>query len=205
MDAGLLTGKPCKPPCWQNLTPGVSTTDDVERFLMNLDPKKWPSREEEVYKSSCRWMRISDKLGIKVNTLFDLYLDNGKLTFIGSRPPVVIRLKEIVDRFGTPEYFQSVLAIGPDGQYYILEVYYPSQGLAFLLNPNQDKDVGYIKSGMLVDFIEYFPPGDLQSYFTAKYSCEGGQEGAAAYALEIIEKYIQPWSGFGKVNVIKSR
>ncbi len=205
MDAGLFSGKPCKPPCWQNLTPGVSTTDDVERFLKNLDQKKWPGRIDDVDNSGCRWLRIADKLGIEVNTLFDLYLNNGKLTFIGSRPPVVIRLKEIVDRFGTPEYFKAVLAVGPDGQYYILEVYYPSQGLAFLLNPNQDKDVGYIKPGMLVDYIEYFPPGDLLPYLMTKYSCIGDQEYISSYAQDIIGKYIQPWSGFGKVNVIKSR
>ncbi len=205
MDAGLLTGRPCTPPCWQNLTPGVSTTDDVERFLKNLDPKKWPGRREKGYKSGCRWLRISDELGIEGNTIFDLYLDNGKLTFIMSSPPALPHLKEIVDRFGTPEYLQAVLAVGPDGQLYILEVYYPSQGLAFLVKPNQNKDVGYIKSGMLVDFIEYFPPGDLQSYFTAKYSCFVGQESASSYGQDIIKKYIQPWSGFGKVNVIKSR
>lgn len=36
IDDGLLTGKPCSAPCWNNLTPGKSTAADVDNFLKNL-------------------------------------------------------------------------------------------------------------------------------------------------------------------------
>jgi len=33
LDMSLLTGEPCEPPCWQGLVAGVSTEDEIERFL----------------------------------------------------------------------------------------------------------------------------------------------------------------------------
>jgi hypothetical protein len=33
VDTSLLTGEPCEPPCWQGLTPGVSTEEEVNEFL----------------------------------------------------------------------------------------------------------------------------------------------------------------------------
>jgi hypothetical protein len=205
MDAGLFTGIPCKPPCWHNLTPGVSTTDDVESFLKKLDQKDWPSKNNINHKTGCNSWRISKETFGVINALFDLDIEKGTLIFISSSPPERIHLNKIVDQLGPPEYFKAVLAVGPDGQLYILEVYYPKQGLAFIISPNQNNDIGFIEPTMVIDSIEYFPPGDLQSYLTAKHSCGVGVENASADAQKTIQKYIQPWSGFGKVNVIQSR
>lgn len=36
MDAGLLTGEPCEIPCWQGITPGVSTREEALTILRNL-------------------------------------------------------------------------------------------------------------------------------------------------------------------------
>ncbi|HUW14593.1 MAG TPA: hypothetical protein VM537_33040, partial [Anaerolineae bacterium] len=33
VDTSLLTGEPCEPPCWQGLTPGESTEEDVAEFM----------------------------------------------------------------------------------------------------------------------------------------------------------------------------
>lgn len=36
VNRGLAWGVPCEPPCWEGLTPGVSTTDEVIRLLREL-------------------------------------------------------------------------------------------------------------------------------------------------------------------------
>jgi hypothetical protein len=36
IDSGLFTDKPCKAPCWNGLTPGVSTAKDVDQFMQDL-------------------------------------------------------------------------------------------------------------------------------------------------------------------------
>jgi hypothetical protein len=204
IDSGLFTDNPCKAPCWQNLTPGQSTADDVNQFLKDLSTSEWPEREVIKYVTGCQWIQITNKPGSEVDAELDLYIDNGILTYVRSIPRNRSRLGQFVDRIGTPEYISAILSISPEGNSYFLEVYYPKSGLAFRVLPDQ-KDTGYIKPDMPVLDVEYFPSGDLQSYLTVKYSCNLGQERATLSAQTRIQKYIQPWTGFGEVNVIESR
>jgi hypothetical protein len=199
IDSGLFTEKPCKAPCWQNLTPGLSTSADVDHFLNNLSTTKWPERSNMVFSESCKMVFLSNKM-----ESIDLHIEKGILTFISSSHLNITTLKKVVDHFGPPEYVKAVLAIGPDGEFYIFEVYYPAQGLAFETMPNQEKDVGYIRENMQVTTIHYFPPDDLLSYLIVKASCEVGYDGATQNA-QFAMKFIQPWTGFGEVNVIPSR
>ena len=204
IDVGLITDSPCKIPCWQNLIPGVSTEGDVNEFLAKLSKSDWPEREEYIYKTGCRWIHITDQAGLEIHAVIDLYIDNGKLAFVSSSNNYLPNLDRITEHHGAPEYYQAILAVGPDSENYIVEVYYPKFGMALKLLPDQ-KDVGYIRSNTPIVNVEYYPSGDLLSYFISKHSCQLGTEDSTAYALEIIEENIQPWSGFGEVNFVETR
>ena len=67
LDSGLFTGKPCKLPCWNGLTPGVSTFNDVNQFMQGLSIKQWPAREIDVsvYEPDCTIINITDRPGMK--------------------------------------------------------------------------------------------------------------------------------------------
>lgn len=204
IDSGLFTGKPCKLPCWNSLTPGVSADKDVDQFIQNLSKEQWPARDTIVYDPDCKMVTIADRPGTTVNALVTMNIDHGKLTYIHSVHSDMPSLQQVVDNLGPPEYFEALHVIGPDGEFYDLSIYYPKRGIAFDVSVNQ-KDLGFIKPDMLVNDIQYFAPGDLLSYFLARYSCDVGQKGAELNGQREIANYIQPWSGFGAVKVIQTR
>ena len=209
--SGLFTGQPCKAPCWNNLTPGLSTGDDVNNFIDILSKNGWTGRDDRFYESGCQSIRISDIPGHYVNKAVEFKIQNQKLTFIESVPEDTPTLGEIVDHFGDPEYIEAILAVGPEGSGHIFNVFYPTQGLAFdmLIGKNNTdpikENIGYITRDMKVFTIQYFPPGDLLSYLTVKDSCYVGQDGAVENAQNAIAKYVQSWTGFGEVNWIPSK
>lgn len=193
IDSGLFSTSSCKPPCWQNLTPGKSNTVEVDAFISSLGDIEWPVRKDHPYESKCVWKRIINR--DRYYTV-DFYLEKETLTFIQVFMPPEIALEQIVDHYGPPQYFQAVV----DRNYYFLEVYYPALGMAFEVAPRQE-DVNYIFPDMPIRIVRYFPNGDMNSYLLARFSCSYGAE-LALDAVESEMNNIQPWSGFGEVKVI---
>jgi hypothetical protein len=146
-------------------------------------------------------MRASDKSELGMTAIVDLYIEDGELAFVQSTPPLGPTLGQVINHFGQPEYFKAVEAIGPDGKLDVLEIYYPVQGIAFQLHVKSE-DAGRIKPKMRIIRIEYFPPGDLMTYLTARYSCRLGKADAELAAKNEIANYIQPWSGYAEVTLI---
>lgn len=200
LDSGLFSGKPCKAPCWQNLTPGQSTADHVDRFINNLSATEWPGRRSLFYPPNCTAKIVSDKIGTVVDARVSFQIENDKLTFIESNPTNAPTLGEIVNSVGPPEYFEAVSVGGDAGISYFVEIYYPARGLGFIVAPNQEAN-GYVRPDTKVMTIEYFAPGNLLSYFTTRYSCFVGQAKAIADAQREIADRVQLWSGFGAVKV----
>jgi hypothetical protein len=202
LDSGMFTGEPCKLPCWNGLTPGLSQAKEVEHFIQGLSLNNWPRRETQDY-NTCKIIQISDSIDSPANAVVNLTVDSGKLTYIASGQKDMPNLRQIVDQLGPPEYYEALHAIGPDGEAYFLTIYYPKQGVVFQVTVDLE-DLGFIKPDMVVNDIEYFEKGDLLSYYLAAFSCSVGREGAKINAQKRIKNFIQPWSGFGKVNVIQT-
>ncbi len=200
LNSGLLSGKPCAAPCWNNLTPGKSTEADVGHFTYQV-ADDFPIRSSTQATPSCKQVQIRDKAGPVVGAAVTFSIEDGVLTFIESSPRYPISLQELVGHLGPPEYYEAILAVGPDGSDYQVEVYYPGQGLAFRVVAS---DVGFIRAYMEVLSIQYFAAGSLLSYFTIRRSCYMSQADAVAEAQREIATYIQPWTGFGKVQIVET-
>jgi hypothetical protein len=198
IDSNLYDRKDCKVPCWHNLIPGQSSLSAVDNFIKTLNAVTWPERNIRTVDSGCKWIRVVRRFPLGV---VDFYLENGTLMFIKSSGSVHASLEKIISRFDEPEYYQAIFSEGPDGDIYFLEIYYPSQGLAFKISA-LPKDAGYIKPNMQANEVHYFPVGDIHSYFTTRYSCEYGQEDAITESQRVVETYVQAWSGFGKVKIV---
>jgi hypothetical protein len=180
LDSRLFSDGACKAPCWQGLTPGESTSEDVDQFLDHLSTKDWPGRDIRLT-NVCKSIRVTDTDDIsQAHALADLYIQGGKLTFVESTPTVGLgpTLKRVTNHFGPPEYFEAVKYTGTDYNPTVLEVYYPSKGLAFQL-PIREGDVDRIDPEMQVLSIQYFEPVKMQ-----------------------VEDFVQTWSGFGEVRVV---
>lgn len=136
-----------------------------------------------------------------MGALADLYIEGGTLTFVRSVPPQGLTLRRVTDHFGPPEYFEATRVVGLDTESGVLEVYYPSKGLAFELIEGAG-DVDRIDPDMRVHSIQYFEPGDLTSYFTHRYSCFLTKADALEQVKAEVGYFVQVWSGFGEVPVI---
>ena len=201
LDSSLLTNKACNAPCWQNLTPGKSTKADVEIFLDQLNMQDWHKGIERLEPSGCTNIRFieNDSLFGR-HGLFDLHIEDGYLTYIGSDPTMTYHLGQITDQFGNPQYIAPILAIGPEANIYQLTIFYPEIGLSFEVETS-NFDQGSINREMQVKFIEYSRPGDLVSFTNSKNSCEIGPQ-AKNFSEDYIARYIRPWNGYGMVDVI---
>lgn len=187
-DTSLFSDTHCSPPCWQNLTPGISTLTDVQQFLNGLQTNEQKtikvigSKDEDVFGWVSAQSGGTRQVCVKAE----------RLTMIEIiRPDVDLQLGMVVDYFGPPEYLYA--AAEAHGEIYVIHLYYPSQGIAFISLPKV-KNMGDIKPDMLVDEIHYFVPGDLASYSSSR--CWG-----ADYITRSVIPNIQPWSGFGRVQV----
>ncbi len=202
MAGDVLTAGGCAAPCWQGLTPGQSTLKDVQHLLERTDPLTILVSEYPTDTDCLVWdigiERQDDSFEIRT-----IQTVGSTVSFIESDSSSGIALKHVIAQLGEPEYAAVKLAVGPDGQYFILEVYYPSRGLSFVLWPNQQA-VGRIGPNIPVAGIQYYKPGDLLSYLTAKEVCWRGAEKAKAWA-ENEQHLIQPWSGYGKAQVFETR
>lgn len=199
IDSGLFSQSMCKPPCWQNLTPGLSSAEDLDQFVKSLESHGWRELVYRRKQSECLWRRI---VVLDNSRLVDFYLVDEKLTFINqSVTPPEITLQQVVFQYGSPQYFQSVISIGHEVDVYAVEVYYPNLGMAFVISPPSG-DLNQILPDMPIRSIQYFPVGDMKSYLTGKYACDFGYDIAANMADDEIAKYVQEWLGFGEVKVI---
>ena len=204
MDFGLFTDQPCKAPCWQKLTPGQSTVEEVDQFLTGLNSEDWSKDRDIISAGGCREINLEYKPESMFNANYAIYIENNKLAFINSMPSIIHPIGLVVARLGDPEYIEAVNAIGPDGSLYILALYYPNRGLAFELFTDE-KDVGQINQFMSISDIYYYKPGDMLDFYTARYHCQNQNGDIASFAQDQINRFIRPWTGFGKVNVIETR
>lgn len=204
LNSGLLNGKPCSPPCWQELTPGISDEEAVDKFLNGLRQEDWPERDyRDIQPVGCTSIALTDQPGLYVNRLVRLYVKNQRLILIESSVEEKITLGKIVERFGNPEYIEAIHAIGPDAHTYFLSVYYPSIGLKLDLRVSNEM-LGKVLPEMVVNYVEYYPPGGIANYFSNDYACWVADE-EIEDAIQPYLKQIQPWMGFGEIRVIESR
>lgn len=118
--AYILTHQPCSPPCWQGLTIGLSTGDEVVSTLSGLefvdtsrlvvdegrfpdfDPKAdWV--EGAAIRADCKNQRCR----------VDAVIVQDKLRSIRIEPDDGLMLAEVIESFGSPDYFRFILSTNP--------------------------------------------------------------------------------------------
>ena len=143
IDRGLLYGEPCDPPCWEGITPGHSSEEDVVRVLEQL---KTEGRIE-------RYTKMSDTDYLVTWSFFDMHIAlEGKFVdymWINYNHLLGFdyRVKQLIKRLGEPEAYllpfnlernnclcenwddSRVYAIPSTGGYLL----YPSQGVTVFI------------------------------------------------------------------------
>ncbi len=104
----MLQGTPCLPPCWEGITPGVSTMDEARQVMQRLrKTKQITSAECSETESDCT---VIDKYGTSVV----LSGDNGKIQYIRGEAQgdvyggsLNVDAQKIVDFLGEPSWVVS--------------------------------------------------------------------------------------------------
>jgi hypothetical protein len=196
-DKSFMTDIPCAPPCWQNLTPEMSTRTDVESFIKDLSP----SEKETLAGSGVMPPSLWDFFGggrkmyswtNRLEVARRIEVEHNRVVFIVVGIDFVLPLETVVAHFGTPEYiFTQVTYYHHAGMFYELEVYYPHQGIVFR-SVLDAQETGEVRPDMLADEVCFFAPGDLENYFKG-----------AGYTSGYMDKHmrsIKPWPGFGRIQ-----
>ena len=198
VDRSLLTGEPCEPPCWQGLTPGESTLQDVNEFtatsrfvhtrtVSRSSHTRLTQDGEEVARVSIRW-RSSAGLR-KCNSFL---IEDGVLTRILICHDPGLTLRNLIDRYGPPEKYVAGLTFGGP-LYYEVTLFYPTYGFtAELVAPYDD---GTLQPESRVTSVWYFPAAPLERFLQLSY--DAGYGGPPAKSLEVL----RDWPGYGPIEI----
>lgn len=191
-DVSLLTSQPCAPPCWYNIVPGRSTSDDVRRILPTLpfiDAQSIKEQHSEEDRSYFRW-RYTNPPGASGSIL----LQNDIVVMVEAEPGIKLELREVVDRFGPPDRVLPNNFVLPDGGYYAVLIYYPNKGLAF--GTPRLPHLGYgaeeysIESAFPINTVYYLEPETLEQLMINVHEIRPEQ------VKSVLER-TYPWQGFG--------
>ena len=198
LDTSLLSGEPCEPPCWQGLTPGQSTEEDVVEFMRAtrfVDTRsvrrgsytRLTRGGEEVAGVTIHW-RSSGGLG----PCNYFSIEEGVLKYITICPYPGVTLGRLIDRYGPPEKYIASRPIS-GRLYYDVTLFYPTHGFTVdLVRPYED---GTLQPENSVSDVWYFRAAPLERFLQLSY--EAGYGGPPAKELEVL----RDWPGYGPIEL----
>ncbi len=102
-DGGLLSKNPCSPPCFWNITPGITTEEEAINILETMGDV-----------SNCyHWDKVKNgfEKGIGCKNIDIYFDDNSIVSTISFKPSQEITVSEIIQNYGEPE---AVIALPQD-------------------------------------------------------------------------------------------
>jgi len=197
VDMSLLTGEPCEPPCWQGLTPGVSTEEEASQFLRisELVDRTTLYRSHltlgtgAVVGVSMQWWSSANTSRTWREHPNEFIVKDGVLHEIAVFLDCNVTLGDLLTRYGSPHRWE-VLCVSLDTPDIDVILYYPTRGvtarvrlpsLGVPLEPSTEvRQVRYLRPLQKEDFLSlgpqvgYFPVDEVES--------------------------LREWAGYGPVN-----
>lgn len=115
-DQSILTNNPCTAPCWNNLIPDKSSTQEVLEFLTNI---KFIDSENIIIRASNWWADSKDKDPIPAilirglcvqpaqTVCVEILVVKDKVKEISIYPNYKLTFEEVVGNWGNPDYMLS--------------------------------------------------------------------------------------------------
>lgn len=129
VDRSLLTDTPCAAPCWQGITPGVTSRSQAIAVLRDSPYIRQDTlREagnEELGGITWHWSAQGRRLQPSISWR------NGVVREITLGLTYDLTVEEIVNKFGLPEALSVTPGGTPEHWYWIVNLYYPQRGLQF--------------------------------------------------------------------------
>ena len=196
LDTSLLTSEPCEPPCWQGLTPGVSTLQEVNEFVRTsgfVNPqtlfRSGVYRGGERVGLSIEWGSAAGR-GRGYN---DFIVESGVLKYIIIYPDYDLSLERLFERYGPPEKYVANLR-GVERRWVEVTLYYPTHGFTVELVRRYDDTTLTLKPESRVASVWYFRAAPLERFL--ELGCEAGIYGGTPD--DWLES-LRDWPGYGPI------
>lgn len=203
IDRGFIYNESCQSPCWNGLIIGVSTMQDVETFVSNLNSTYWSNKKISSNSNSCQVISFSNSQDISTDVVVRLLIHNEKLLFIESTHFGFPNLKEIIHLYGPPDFYKAISISGVEKDLFQYAFYFPKKGFVVETNSIEYK-VSKLDDLKIMN-IEYFYPGRVRDYYLSKYICEIGEENAISLFLSDSKEKIREWSGLANIVYTNTR
>lgn len=102
-DGGFLSGKPCPPPCFYNITPGITTKNEAEDIL----------KQNEF---SCTFFDYTSSSGGQgfMCSWGEVGLEGNVVDSVFFRPASKIEIQQVIDKYGEPDFVRTGIVSLPD-------------------------------------------------------------------------------------------
>jgi hypothetical protein len=189
----LLEETLCEPPCWQNIQPGVTSSEDVVKILRETKilastPSAVPRKIDDM-RSDSSWIFIDS-----------LSEESGRITYFNDRVAYIrfhvnnnLRIGKMIDFYGEPELL-SVISGWNDSRWLEVRWIYPTQGVLithFEHNWRPKGNYANITPDLPVYEVYYFDPNLYEILVKTVFFQLTKQD--------IIQQSIQPWVDYGLV------
>jgi hypothetical protein len=177
----------CEAPCWEKITPGVTTKEDALAILSQIDAVDQPVRDHnEAGSGFDDW--ISFSLYGDVNRLGEIDILDGRVSLIDFGFKLGINLEHAIEMFGAP---QSVLVIHA-GEFDGVTLLNPNKGIA--LSYTSSKQLSEIKSSDEITGVSFFDPKQY-----SKILASGIFSFHQLKVEETLDR-LRPWNGYGDLT-----
>ena len=195
LDMSLLTGDPCVPPCWQGLTPGESTLQEVNEFVRTsgfVNP-------QTLFRSGV--YRGGERVGLSIEWgsaaghgrgYNDFIVDGGVLKHIAIYPDYDLTLERLFERYSPPEKYVANLS-GPEILYVEVTLFYPTHGFTAYLVLRPDDT---LQPESKVQSVWYFRAAPLERFLELRW-----QAGHVSSTPEESLQYLHDWQGYGAIEL----
>lgn len=163
-----VVNSPCSIPCWQNITPGLTKAEDLEKLL-----KAVPDIDEKEIVKLPAWNIFDGSYRFTFNDQKvegEAYIKNDLVNNIDLYGDLSIPINQIIQQYGNPDKFIVSSTFIPSlfgGDGVALDIYlvYLQKGVAFSFL-NNDLDFITIKSDTLIKRVIYAEPDTIVNYVT---------------------------------------
>jgi hypothetical protein len=203
LDRSLLTGEPCEPPCWQGLTPGESTLEEVDEFIRTSGfvntrtmYRVRMTRGGEVVEVDISWDSAAGGFGPHNS----FRVQGGVLKDITIRPDYALTLEQIFERYGPPEKYHAILQ-EVEVRFADITLFYPAHGFIVYLSRRPDcTDSGAPEITLApesqVGSVWYFRAAPLERFLELR-----DEAGYGGPPPDRILESLHDWEGYGLIEL----
>jgi hypothetical protein len=192
LDMSLLTGEPCAPPCWQGLTPGVSTEEEVLEYAASSHDLADYHLDTSASRTVIQWQT---PCGASQRVDNFLLIRDDMLSVIMVCLDYELTLAQSLETYGPPESFRANRKGGSSIDAEVI-LFHPTLGLASRLELKPSAEGYELRPDGKVMRVWYFAPTSLD-----------GLSGLAGWIpfpdkRENAEIVLQDWQGYGFIELV---